>query len=129
MITAFYTAILACGLIFLTLRIVKRRMKYKIGLGDGGNEDLRQAMRIHGNFTELMPFCLLLMLLLELQYMDPVYLHIAGITLVMGRILHFLGLSQSPLTTKGRFWGTFLTICTLGLTAAANIILYVLSGL
>lgn len=80
-----------------------------MGLGDGGHKDLAQAIRVHGNFVEYVPFALLLLLLVEMQHDSVWPVHILGGLLVAGRVLHAAGLSRSSNTSFGRFFGTLLT--------------------
>lgn len=109
MITGLYTGILAFILVGLLWRVMSRRMKYKVGLGDGGIADLTQAIRGHGNFIETTPILLIIMLLMELSLAQPWFLHVYGITLVASRVLSAWGLSQSQNLSFGRKAGIMLT--------------------
>lgn len=108
MITGFYTGILGIMLIVLIFAVVHRRIKYKVGLGDGGIPDLSRAIRVHGNFVETVPFLLIIMYLLETNAASPVLLHIFGITIVVARLLHARGIYSSPLRSFGRTGGVAL---------------------
>ncbi len=112
-ITPLYAGLL--GLIFfgLSLRIPRLRMRYRVGLGDGDVPVLRQAVRVHANFAEFVPFILVLMAFVELAGYSAWFIHFLGIVLVMARVLHAYGLSQSPNHSPGRFIGTVLTLFTL----------------
>jgi hypothetical protein len=94
-ITGLYAAILAILLILLTLNVIRLRYKHRVGIGDGGAQPLQVGIRIHGNFTEYMPMCLLLMALVELNGGNSMLLHGSGIFLVLGRLAHAVGLTQS----------------------------------
>ena len=112
-ITALYAALLGLLTIVLALRVVLGRRKHRIGLGDGGQAELSRLIRAHGNLTETVPLALLLLLLLELTNVAGTWLHVFGITLVVGRLLHAWGLSRHAGTSVGRFVGalaTFLVI-------------------
>jgi uncharacterized membrane protein YecN with MAPEG domain len=106
MITGFYAGLLALWLVFLAVSVVRMRFKYRVGLGDGGQQELMQAIRIHGNFTETVPFVLILMALMEFYRYDAWILHAFGIVLVASRLLHWWGLKHNPASSKGRFLGT-----------------------
>ena len=54
-ITAVYAGILALMLVMLGILVVKNRYRAKVGLFDGGDEQLGQAIRVHGNFAEYLP--------------------------------------------------------------------------
>ncbi len=70
--------------------VIRRRLKCKQVIGDGGHDImLRHARAQHANFVEYVPLILLLMLCLELGGVNAIILHIMGIALIAGRILHF----------------------------------------
>ncbi len=109
-ITPIYAAVLALLVVGLTLRVVRLRWKFKVGIGTGDERDLAKAIRAHGNATETIPLALLLMLLVELGQVPAVALHSAGIALVIGRFAHAFGLSQHAGTSPGRMAGMLLTL-------------------
>jgi len=109
MITSFYAGLL--GLLFLTLtyNVIMRRMKLRVGIGAGNDPVLQRAIRVHGNFAELVPMALILMYFAE-QWETPFWaLHAMGAVLLLARILHAWGLSGSEGQSKGRFWGSIGT--------------------
>ncbi|GAB1596361.1 MAPEG family protein [Lysobacter claricitrinus] len=99
------------GLLLMSLLwpIVALRRGRKIGLGDGGDPQLLQRIRVHANFIENVPFALVLLALLELGGLDRMWVAVLGGVLFVARSLHALGLSRSSGYSFGRFWGTFLT--------------------
>ena len=103
------------GLLMLVLlaRISRHRHGHRIGLGDGGDALLARKIRVHGNFVEHVPFALLLLGLLEVNGLAAAWLWALGGTLLLGRVMHAVGLSQSGGYSVGRFWGTALTWLTL----------------
>lgn len=105
-ITALYASLAALVLLALAYRVVHIRRSARIGLGDGGNEAMGRAVRAHGNATEYLPTALLLLLLLELNAATDALLHLLGLLLLVSRILHAWGLSQSSGVSFGRFYGT-----------------------
>ena len=107
--------------IYLAVCIIRLRFKHRISLGDGGHNDLHCAMRAHGNFAEYIPLILVLMTLMEL-YAVPVYLlHSIGLTTLIGRILHVVGLRPDK-GSRQRVFGMALTFAAL--SAAAVILFY-----
>ncbi|MGY4516635.1 MAPEG family protein [Lysobacter sp. HA18] len=96
-------------LMVLLLPIVALRRGRKVGLGDGGDPQLLQRIRVHANFIENVPFALLLLALLELGRLDRWWVAVLGGVLLLARVLHAAGLSRSAGYSFGRFWGTFLT--------------------
>ncbi len=120
-ITAFYAGLLGFLILILAFRVVAVRRATSIGLGDGGNDQLLSRIRIHGNAAEYVPLALLLMLLLEVNGASPRWLHVLGIALVVGRIAHAQGLSQSPNVSPGRLVGNVLTWSVIMIAAVANV--------
>ena len=92
-------------------------MKYKVGIGDGGNADLACAIRVQGNFVEYVPIALLLIFFVELAGFSAWVVHVLGLTLLVGRVWHAQGLGASSGTSRGRFVGTFSSWITI-ITAA-----------
>ncbi len=124
-ITGLYAGILGLLLIVLSFRIVQRRMKFKIGVGTGNNPELERAVRVHGNFIEYVPFVLLLIGILESGGAPAWAVHAAGITLVVARLLHAVGLTTSAGRTPGRFIGTLATWLLIAVLGISNIARYV----
>ncbi len=104
-ITGFYASILAFIIILLGYRVVKLRMKFRVGLLDGGHPELIQAIRIHGNAIEWTPITLMLFACAESQHLMPVALHTLGIIFLLARCYHIYGLSRHAGKTRGRFYG------------------------
>ena len=107
-VTPTYAGLLALVFFVLSLRVVALR-GHGASLGDGGNPMLLRRIRAHGNFTEYVPFILLMMGILELSHFSTYLLHALGITLVVARLLHGYALSFTDKFKFGRFWGTTLT--------------------
>jgi uncharacterized protein len=114
-IAAFYAGLTGLLLIVLALRVSLLRMRLKVGLGDGGDETLRRAIRVHANAVEWALPILLLLALAELNRAPPLLLHACGIALLIGRVTHALGVSRQS-KSSGRFVG-------IGLNSAALIVL------
>ena len=93
-IAAFYAGLTGLLLIVLALRVSLLRMRLKVGLGDGGDETLRRAIRVHANAVEWALPILLLLALAELNRAPPLLLHACGIALLIGRVTHALGVSR-----------------------------------
>lgn len=110
MITLLYAAL--CTLLILALagRVIAARMKYRVGLGDGGHAELNRRMRAHANAVEYVPLALLLLGGMELNGYPDWLIHAFGATLLLSRVLHAWGLHKSAGTSPGRFLGTFLTL-------------------
>lgn len=117
-ITGIYAAISALLIIILSFRVIRLRMSTRTGIGDGGNQDLARCIRVHANAVEYLPLALLLLLLVEWNQTLPMIVHGFGIALVLGRLLHAVGLSNSAGTSPARFVGMLLTLLSmLGMAA------------
>ena len=120
-LTALYGGVLALLIIGLAGRVVGLRRSQRIGFGDGQDRALAQAIRVHANATENVPLALVLLLLLELNGAATLLLHVLGNALIIARLLHAWGLSQSPGTSFGRFYGTLVTWVMIVGAALCNI--------
>ena len=107
---------------WLGLRISQVRVAEKIWTGDGGNVRLVARMRAQLNFAEYAPMVLILLALVELARGPNLYLWIAALVFVLGRVLHPLGMDGWKL---GRQIGIFSTmLILLGLAVYAALLAY-----
>jgi hypothetical protein len=120
-ITALYAGLLAFGFVWLATRVIRARRIYRVALGTGQHRLVERAVRAHGNFSENVPFALLLLALAELGGLPAWALHALGVTLLAGRGFHAHGITQEPEEFKWRVLGTSLTFTMLGVAALACI--------
>lgn len=120
-ITLLFASLHALLMLLLAVRVVGHRRSAKIGLGDGGDKLLAKKVRAHANFVEYVPTALILLALLELSGLAALWLWICGGTLLLGRVLHAVGLSRSAGVSFGRFWGILLTWAALLLMAGMGV--------
>ncbi|MGL6212027.1 MAG: MAPEG family protein [Paracoccaceae bacterium] len=116
-ITPVYAALLAVWFIVLSFRVIAARRENRAAYGDGGNLAMQGRIRAQGNFAEYAPFALLLMLMAELGGAAVWALHVVGILLLAGRVVHGIGLSWHPRVFPLRVWGMGLTFTALGVAA------------
>lgn len=116
-----YTGLLVLMSIVLQIRVIRLRRSKLIGIGDGQDKELARAIRVHGNFTESMPFGLAGLIMLALIDAQAVLIHGVGAMLVVGRIAHAVGLTQTAGTSLGRLLGMMLTFAALTVSALALI--------
>jgi hypothetical protein len=112
-IPATYAAILALMFVGLSFRTLSMRRRLKIAIGDAGNPTMLRAMRVHSNFAEYVPLGLLLILLAAGSGAHPMLVHFLGLTLLVGRVSHAYGVSQSRENYKFRVAGMALTFTSL----------------
>jgi uncharacterized membrane protein YecN with MAPEG domain len=100
MITIIYTGLLGLLFIALSIYVVMGRIKYRISIGNGDNPDMAKRVRVHGNFAEYVPFGLLLLLLVDYCEYGPWIIHLLGLALLGGRVLHALALPSDNFTLR-----------------------------
>ena len=113
LVTSIIAAVLTAIFIKLSFAVIALRRKNKVGLGSGGHEDLERAIRAQGNFAEYMPFGILLVACLELNAAPWWLVLLPGITLIIGRLLHAIGINQPPPDFSKRVLGMKFTFNTL----------------
>jgi hypothetical protein len=101
----------ALGLVYVVLsfRVIGGRWRHRVSLGDGGNAAMQRRIRAHANFAEYVPLLLLLMALLELAGASRGALVPCGIALVVGRVLHAIGIEIPKAPNPYRFLGGLIT--------------------
>lgn len=120
-ITALYTGLLALMFIVFSYNVASNRKRLGVGAGDGKNDELLKAIRIHSNFIEYVPFILILMSIYEVNQGNSVVIHACGILLLIARVAHHLGLAKTLGASKGRLMGVLLTWLIIILLALLNI--------
>ena len=93
-ITPIYIALLGLLFIPFTLRVGLCRVKTNIFIGTGNDPELLRRTRGQGNFVETVPMALLLLVAMELVGAKDAWLHGLGIPLVIGRICHYLAITE-----------------------------------
>jgi uncharacterized protein len=116
-VTAFYASLLTILFLFLSVRVMGRRRERRVELGAGEDAELLRRIRVHANFAEYVPLTLILMALAESMTPPRPILHLVGILLLAGRLMHAYGLSQTPHILRYRVWGMTLTLFALGIAA------------
>lgn len=119
MICALYAVIAALLLIKLSVDVVRLRMQYRVAYGDGGFSELQSAIRIHANSVEYIPIGLLLLLFMEMNGALTWMIHVCGILLLSGRIMHAYGYHHRVL--RWRRSGMSATWISLLLMVLANL--------
>jgi hypothetical protein len=120
MTSVIYASLLAFLICWLSLNVIKKRWKYKIDMGDGENKELKVAMAAQSNAIEYIPIALLLLFALEYNQANILIIHLLGIALVTGRIIHARSLLLANF--NGRVLGMQITIYTILGLAILNIV-------
>jgi uncharacterized membrane protein YecN with MAPEG domain len=121
-ITTLTASFLAALFIYLSFGVIRLRRQHKVGLGSGGVDDLERAIRAQGNFAEYVPIALILMACLEFNGAPIWLVAILGIGLVIGRVVHAIGINQPPPHFSKRIIGMRLTITALIFLLVSNLI-------
>ena len=109
-ITSLYALPLIPIFIFLFVRVSARRSEVKASIGHANDAALHERIRRHGNFVEWVPFVMILMLLAEANGGNSTAVHSAGGLLVLGRVLHPLGLKADSPSHPLRIAGNLLNL-------------------
>lgn len=112
-ITALYAALLALIFLFLSFRTVRLRGRLRIAIGDGGNAEMTRAMRVHANFVEYVPLAVVLIYFAEVGGAHAYLVHGLGLCLLLGRLSHAWGVSQSNEKFALRVSGMVMTFIPL----------------
>lgn len=118
-VTALYAGLLGLGFVWLSTRVIKARRVYHVALGTGQHRLVERAMRAHGNFSEYVPFALILLGLCEINGLPAWALHVLGVLLIAGRVPHAHGIAQEPEVFRWRVLGTSLSFTMIVVAAAA----------
>lgn len=109
-ITPLYAALVALVFLVLSARVIFYRRANLISLGDKGDNEMLKRMRAQANCAEYAPIGLLLLLLSELAGAPVLALHLLGLALLGGRVLHAVGFSATPQKMRLRVGGMMLTL-------------------
>ncbi|TRY32676.1 glutathione S-transferase [Aliiglaciecola sp. M165] len=112
-ITAFYAGLLGITFVYLSILVINQRRSKKVSLGDGGDAHFLGFIRAHGNFAEYVPLALVMMLIAELNDSHHILLHLAGVLMLAGRLLHAYGLRHHVGASWQRIWGMLMTFASL----------------
>lgn len=120
--TAFYAALLALVYLGLSGWVMGSRVSDNVLLGDGGDESMLKRVRSHANFSEYVPLALILVGLLEAGGGGHGLVQGLLIALLVGRILHPIGMFATPNSPRQfacRGGGILLTMATIAIAAIA----------
>ena len=112
-VTAIIASLLTIIFIKLSFAVIGLRRKNRVGLGSGGHDDLERAIRAQGNFAEYVPFGIILIACMELNNAPWWLVLIPGVTLIIGRLIHAVGINEIPPNFSKRIMGMKFTFYTL----------------
>lgn len=116
-VSPLYAALIALLFLGLSARVIRYRRANMISVGDHGDKVLLKRMRAQANCAEYAPIGIVLLVLTELAGAPAVAVHIAGLMLLCGRVLHAYGFSRTPQIMMLRVTGMVLTLTMILATA------------
>lgn len=127
MFTPLYASLFAVLHLILSAQVIRIRRRQQVLFGHGDDRQLLKAIRAHGNFTEHVPIFLLLTYFLESK-LGPghILIHALSIIVLLGRILHGIGLNRRGANLNLRFIGMLLTLSGICVSALTLLTFYVI---
>jgi uncharacterized protein len=119
---ALYVGLNLFIILVLVFLVIRQRRIHKVVIGDGGHKSLVLAIRAHANAVEIIPLGLIGLVALAGLGSALWIIHVLGIMLTTGRILHAYGLSNSEGTSFGRIAGMMLSLTSLLLMGIACVL-------
>jgi uncharacterized protein len=116
MITALYAALLGIFFSVLSARVIALRgvtPLHWLAFNNYGEKALKRSVRAHGNFVEYVPMVLVLMYLAEGSDLSDMRLHITGLLLLVGRLMHGICFGFMEFNMPLRVVGMVLTLAAL----------------
>jgi uncharacterized membrane protein YecN with MAPEG domain len=99
-----------------------------VPIGTGGDAALERAVRAQANFSEYVPFALVLLALAEAGGTPGWVIHPLGAALLAGRIAHGAGIMGQPEDFRFRVAGMMATFGVIGCAALAALVGAVAGG-
>jgi uncharacterized protein len=112
-IVGFYAGLNGLILLWLAVHVGLVRQRLAISIGDGGAPALLRAMRGQANFVEYVPLILVLLGLLAALAAPLWLLHLLGLALTLGRLLHGLHFTREDAPAWQRAAGAGLSLLVL----------------
>ena len=119
-ITSVVAALLAIAMLPLTIQVSARRLALgkaagdvnAVLYGDGGDEVLLRRTRAFGTFIEYVPFCLIMLALIENSGASSILVWAIGSTLFVSRIVHALAIlyTKHPAPRRTAMFMTYVSI-------------------
>lgn len=106
---ALWSGLLLVLLVVLSVLVVRQRRTHRVTHGDADEPALQQAIRAFGNATEYVPAGIGALAILAVVEAPAFIIHLAGLALFLGRVIHAVALSRTTGTSLGRAAGMMLT--------------------
>jgi len=123
-ITMVIASLAALLQLVLTAQVIRCRRAEQAGVGVKPSSGLQRAIRAHGNFVEVTPIFLILLLILELVDAYLWWVGGLGALFLIGRVLHaqsiLVGEAAEPPRYQNRVRGMMLTLGSMALAALSG---------
>lgn len=97
---AVYIGVNILILLALAVRVVGRRRSAQISIGTGGDGELEQRVRAHGNASEYIPVTMIGLFAIATLGAPLWAVHAVGGVFTLGRVLHGIGMSSNALAPR-----------------------------
>lgn len=94
LVTPLFAAIFGFIYVLLSFNVIRHRFSKKISIGANGDKPTEVAIRIHANFIEYVPLCLILFYFLELLTLSSSLVVTLGGVLLVARVMHIIGMQK-----------------------------------
>lgn len=126
MIASLYTGILVLVYICISAETILARRKHKVSIGVGPNSEISSIVSAHANFAAYVPILILQLWFAESsQLIAPIWLHVIGVAIVVGRFSHYLAFRAPKMNFKLRVAGMQLTMWPMIVLAVINIVTFI----
>ena len=119
-VTALAGLVLTPVYIRLAFAVIAKRKALGVAVGNGSHPELEAAIRAHGNFSEYVPFTLILILAAELNGTPSWLAAPVALMLLAGRLFHASAIASADIPKRVR--GMKLTFAALALGALLNLV-------
>lgn len=116
-ITLFYAALLALFLVFLSVQVIRVRVR----TAETSPDDAARMARVQANFVEYVPTALIMMGLIEAAGAPALAVHGMGCGLVAARVAHAYGLGRLGSRNYPRTLGALATFLVLAIEGVAGL--------
>lgn len=121
-VTPIYAILLTALFLVLSWRVITERRGNRFAYGNNESNRVEAKIRAQANWAEYVPIALILMLMAELQGIPALWLHINGVILLVGRVMHGYGMSFRPKEFFFRRNGMLLTLIAIPFALVLNVI-------
>ncbi|MCH2190609.1 MAG: MAPEG family protein [Gammaproteobacteria bacterium] len=125
LVTPLFAALFGVLYFILSINVVRFRLGQRVSLGNGDNQDIEKAIRIHANFIEYVPLILLLFYFYEVMSLSSSLVLFLASTLFIARVCHIIGMVNPTELVLLRQVGAAVTFLVLVVISCALALKYI----